>query len=188
MPSKYIYDFYFFDFSDPSLLVRAGQWGAINPVKYDGKTSRVKYAKKLKDLFGRKGKTERIFFQVCSSGPGYYLPVDIYNPTTEEKITVLGLLDSGASGLTLSNEIAEAIGVKWRLGEKIKAFKGENFTPLNIYRVKLKIGIPFFKKTWQTQADIINEKRSANLLGLSGFIDKLEIIFNPKFGVKYRLL
>lgn len=174
---------------DKDFCEHAGKWAMIDSEAAMGKKVRTRYAKNLAELlpFGSKLK-HPIFYQVASSGAGFYVPVNLQNPETKEEITILAMVDSGADVSVFSHEIAEAIGVDWKKGVKAKAFRGEKFTSLYVYKVKVSICIADSRKFYPEEVDIMAEKRSANLVGLSGFFNHHEVIFHPKLGIKYRYL
>ena len=181
MKKKYITDFYLFDLDKKFL----DGWCMI---KRDNKSSgKIIRGKSINDLREKqKPGFDYAFFQFA--GPRFYTPIDLYNPKTMERITILGIIDSGASLCAFNYQIAEAIGINWKKGKKMKAVQGEIFTALYAYRVKMLMGSPWTKKIWPIEADIFDAKRSVNLLGVEGFFDHCEILFRPSYGPSYRFI
>ncbi|MFA6307107.1 MAG: hypothetical protein WCV70_02140 [Patescibacteria group bacterium] len=186
--NKFVTD-YFIILEDKNFSRDIGKWAVADLDKSKNKSAKFRYGKKLKDLLFYQEKIKRsVFFQLNSASPGFYLPVTIANPKTGQAITVLAVADSGASSSCFSHEIAEAIGINWKKGVKSKAFKGEKFTPLYVYQVKILMSLPGDKYFYEEKVDIINEKRSDNLLGMIGFFNHHQVIFDPKFGIKYKFI
>lgn len=165
------------------------KWGMIDMDKSDKGKGRIRYAKKLKDLLIYREKIKRpAFFNTHSLFNGYSVPVNLTNPDTKEKITIFSLVDSGANGSVFSHQIAEAIGINWKKGKRIKAFLGEKFTPLYVYRVPILISVSKGNHFYLENVDIMNEARPANIIGRHGFFNHYEVVFHPQYGIKYRFL
>jgi len=185
---KFITDFFLLNM-DRSFFQHAGDWTVVDLDKVHNNKVKARYGKKLKDLLFYKEKIKRpLFTQIGVSGHGYYLPVTLINPKTMQSITTLATADSGASCSVFGHELAEAIGIDWKKGKKSKAFAGEKFAALYAYRVKMLISVSKNKEMYEEEVDIIHEKHSASLLGLSGFFNHYEVVFNPKFGIKYKFI
>lgn len=185
---NFITDFFLLNM-DRNFFRHAEDWTVVDLDKVNNKKAKWHYGKKLKDLLGYKEKIKRpLFIQIGVSGHAYYLPVTLFNPKTMQSITTLAAADSGASCSVFGHELAEAIGIDWKKGKKSKAFAGEKCAALYAYRVKMLISVSKSKDFFEEEVDIIHEKHSASLLGLSGFFNHYEVVFNPKFGIKYKFI
>jgi hypothetical protein len=187
--NKFISDFFLVNTNDKRFSRHIGEWSVIDLDKTNDKKIEAHFGKKLKDVLFYSEKIKRpLFIKIDTPGSGYSLPVTLFNPKTMQSITTLAVVDSGATSSVFHHELVEAIGINYKKeGKQLKAFVVGKFVALSVYRMKILMSISNSRYIYEEKIDIINES-SDNLLGLSGFFNHYEVVFNPKFGIKYKFI
>lgn len=172
-----------------SALRHLGEWAVVDFNKMKSNNVKVYYAKKLKNLLCYREKIKRpLFTRIGNFDACYYLPVILYNPKTMQSIMTLAVADTGADTSSFSNEIAEAIGIDWKKGKRVKGFESERLIPFYAYRVKILMSILNNKNIYEEKVHFTAEKHSVNIVGYFGFFNHYEVIFNPKYRMKYKFI
>ncbi|HOW60264.1 MAG TPA: hypothetical protein P5548_03070 [Candidatus Moranbacteria bacterium] len=170
-------------------LSHLGEWSVVDFDKMKDNKGKVYYAKKLKDLLCYREKIKRpLFTRIGNFDVCYYLPVILYNPKTMQSIMTLAVADTGADSSSFSSEIAEAIGIDWKKGKKVKGFESERLIPFYAYRVKILMSILNDKNIYEEKIDFTEKKHAVNIVGYIGFFNHYEVVFHPKYRMKYKFI
>jgi hypothetical protein len=155
--------------------------------KKDGAVIRPVYAKRLKDLAAVAGKMKRpVYFLVEPVSSLMYLPVTL--ATKKAAITILAAPDSGADVSCFPAEVAETIGIDINKLKKAPAFAGPDMFQVDAYPAKVRVTVGNVKEGVDGVVDFIKHKDARALLGWNTFFGTHEVVFNPDFGLKYRLV
>lgn len=185
--SKFIYNFFLSDLRD--YKKRIGQWCVIDMDKSKKGEIRCHYGKKLQDILKYRDKIKNpAFSQFTPVAPDISIPVTLHNEDTNSSITILSIPDSGADLSAFSYEVAEALGIDLKKCAKTKSYFGEELNKYIAYRKKLLMRIANDKYVFETHVDFIVAPNMPSLVGRLGFFQHYEIVFNPKFGIKYKFL
>lgn len=154
--------------------------------KKEGAVIRPHYAKRLKDLFSLAEKMQLpIFFLVEPVSSLMYVPVTL--TTKKSSITILAAPDSGADVSCFPHEVAEAIGIDINKLKKAPAFAGPDMFQVDAYPAKVHVVVGGAKEGVEGTVDFIKHRDARALLGWNTFFGTHEVVFNPAFGMKYRL-
>lgn len=152
----------------------------------EGAVIRPTYAKKLKDLLPAAGKMKRpIYFLVEPVSSLMYLPVTL--ATKKAEITILAAPDSGADVSCFPAEVAAALGIDISKLKKAPAFAGPDMFQVDAYPAKVRVTVGGVKEGVEGVVDFIKHKDARALLGWNTFFGTHEVVFDPAFGIKYRL-
>jgi len=184
----YSSDFYFFE--DTRLIKKHHlEWMLFDQAEVSkiGAITKPHYRQQLSDLLPLAAEMAKpIFFLVEPAAALMYLPVTL--STKAATITVLATPDSGADVSCFPGEVAEVLGINLDKLKKAQAFAGPNMFQVDSYPAKVTVTVGGANEGVETKVDFIKRKDARALLGWNPFFGTHEVIFNPSFGIKYRLV